>query len=230
MYATDLPMRQRLEDAHRRAWDAIAAPGASWTGAQRVAMVAESRHARACALCSARRQALSPAAISGDHDHLGQLPTAVIEVIHRVRTDPGRLTRAWFDQMMASGLTVEQYVEIVGVINTALILDGFAFGLGLDPTPLPQPRAGDPDGQFSDAVVDVGAWVPVADATIEPGVGGMPSAPMIGRAMGRVPAAVALFFGVARQHYQLQQWDVDLERAQIELLAARVSAINQCFY
>lgn len=230
MYRTELPVRERLVAGHRAAWQAIAGPGAFWTGRERLAIVAESRNALACRLCERRKAALSPAAEGGEHDHLGLLDAPAVEVIHRVRTDSARLGRRWFDAVMDSGLSQEAYIELVAVMNTALIMDGFAFGLGLDPAPLPEAIDGAPSGEASDAVVDVGAWVPVADVEVHSNAVGLPNAPMIGRAMGRVPSAVALFIGVVREHYQLQEFDVALSRPQIELLAARVSAVNQCFY
>ena len=73
-------------------------------------------------------------------------------------------------------------------------------------------------------------WVPVMAVEDGEGIGGMPSAPMIGRAMGLVPSAIALFISVVRAHYNLVDFPCDLSRPQIELIAARVSAINQCFY
>ena len=65
---TDLPVRPDLEDAHRETWRRIAAPGTWWTGAERVAMAAEVRRARRCALCAERKAALSPFAVEGRHD------------------------------------------------------------------------------------------------------------------------------------------------------------------
>ncbi len=230
MYRTDLPLREPLMAAHQAAWQAIANPGAFWTGSERLAIVAASRNAAGCRLCARRKAALSPGAELGEHDHAGHLDAAAVEVIHRVRSDPARLTRRWFDEVMRAGLTPEAYLELIGVMNTALIIDGFAFGLGLDPTPLPRPADGAPSGEVSDAVVDVGAWVPVADVEVRDNPAGLPSAPMIGRAMGRVPSAVRLFISVVRAHYQLHDYDVALSRPQIELLAAKVSAVNQCFY
>jgi len=44
-----------------------------------------------------------PAAIEGKHDSLDELPETVIEVIHCVRTDPGRLSERWFRDVIATG-------------------------------------------------------------------------------------------------------------------------------
>mgnify|MGYP001813745854 FL=1 len=228
--AVNLPLRLNLLEAHEAAWRTIAAPGAFWSGAERLAIIAESRNALTCAVCAERKEALSPRAVAGEHDKLGALPPTAVEAIHHIRTDPGRLTRCWFDEVIAAGLSVEAYVELVGVMNTAVILDSFSLAIGAGLTPLPEARNGQPSGEANDAVVDVGAWMPVQAADTDDGVGGLPKIPMIARAMGRVPQAMALFFSVVRQHYKLTDFPHDLSRPQIELSAARVSAINQCFY
>ena len=225
-----LPLRAELVAAHAAAWDTIAGPGTFWTAAERIAIVEESRHALACKLCAARKAALSPRAVTGEHDSLGVLPPPAVEAIHMIRNDPGRLTRRWFDEVISAGLSREAYVELVGVMNTATIIDGFARAIDAPLAPLPEARDGEPTREANHRVVDVGAWVPVLAVEDGEGIGGMPSAPMIGRAMGLVPSAIALFISVVRAHYNLAEFPCDLSRPQIELIAARVSAINECFY
>src|SRR5260370_23947648 len=101
-------IRDDLAAAHRRAWEHIGSPGTWWSGAERVSLAAETRNAVNCRLCRERKEALSPAAVSGSHDSLGELPENVVEVVHRVRTDPARLTRSWFESCIPSGLTPER--------------------------------------------------------------------------------------------------------------------------
>ena len=61
--------------------------------------------------------------------------------------------------------------------------------------------------------------------------------PNVGRALSLVPAANELFFGNVMAMYTSGgggfydiEWDGPLDRPQAELLAARVSAVNECFY
>src|SRR5215831_15601749 len=105
LYAsTQVTIREDLTAAHARAWERIGNPGTWLDGAQRVAIAAETRHAPYCTLCRRRKEALSPAAIEGKHDSLDEVPETVIEVIHHVRTDPGRLSERWFRDVIAAGL------------------------------------------------------------------------------------------------------------------------------
>src|SRR5262245_6589345 len=98
-----VPVRNDFAAAHTRFWQRLAAPGTWWTGTERVAIAAEVRQVRHCALCQARKAALTPAAVEGHHDHLGALPDAAVDVIHRVTSDPGRLSHQWFEQILAAG-------------------------------------------------------------------------------------------------------------------------------
>src|SRR5437764_13822995 len=140
--AAPLAIRADLAAAHRRARDHLARPGAWWDSRQRVALIAETRHALQCGLGRERKAALSPAAVAGMHDSLGELPEAAVEAVHRIRTDPGRLTRSWFDNVIRSGLSPEQYVEIVSVVAHTVALDTFARGVGIRNWPFRIPRAG----------------------------------------------------------------------------------------
>ena len=52
-----IKVRDDITEAHRRAWQRIAAPGTWWTGKDRVAIAAEVRNAVKCALCKERKAA-----------------------------------------------------------------------------------------------------------------------------------------------------------------------------
>src|SRR5215470_7253335 len=141
LYASSsVAIRDDLAKAHARAWERIGRPGTWWDGAARVAIAAETRHASSCRLCRRRKEALSPTAIEGTHDSLGALPEIVVEVVHRVRTDPGRLSERWFRSVLAAGLSEEQYVETVSVVAHVVAIDTMARGLGFDLLPLPEPE------------------------------------------------------------------------------------------
>src|SRR5262249_22220561 len=113
-----LAIRADLVEAHAVAWARLARPGAWLDGATRVQVAAEVRLAPSCALCRRRKEALSPWTIGGRHDSLGHLPELIVEQIHGIIGDPGRLTRRWFEGILAAGTTDTEYVEIVGVVAT----------------------------------------------------------------------------------------------------------------
>ncbi len=108
--AAAVAVRPDLVAAQERAWHGLAGAGDWWTGAERVAIAGEVRAAWGCALCRERKAALSPAAVAGAHEAMPALPAVAIDAIHRITTDPGRLTRAWFDGLLAGGLSDAAYV------------------------------------------------------------------------------------------------------------------------
>ena len=225
-----LPVRELVAQRHEAAVAAYGQPGTWLNSDTRCALLREVRQGPHCTLCARRSEALSPYAVDGQHDAVTHLPDNMVEVIHRIRTDSGRITQKWFDGVIASGLSREEYIEIVGLTATAIIIDSFSTALGVSEAPVPDPLPGEPSGEANPAVEEAGAWVPLlAVESAETGLG-LPSVPNIARAMGLVPGAVAHFFSVMRSQYSLTDYDTSLARDQIELLASRVSSLNQCFY
>ncbi len=238
----DWPVRDDIAAAHRRQWARLGKPGTWLTGEERLAIAAEARHALVCELCQRRKVALSPHAIDGSHNSLGMLPEAMIEQIHRIRTDPGRLTRDWHDRLIANGISQERYVETVGVIADTVAVDTFCRGLGIPLWNLPAAAAGEPSRQRPPAELDI-AWVPTLHPEDAPGTefedlyNGRPQAAHIYQAMSLVPAEVKGFFEIVVAQYlppqAMRDFDNEyraIDHAQIELVAGRVSALNQCIY
>ena len=238
------PVRTDLDEAWRRAWEHLARPGTWWTGAERLAMVAACREAPDCALCRERAAALSPFSIDGAHDSTSALPDRVVETIHRIRTDSGRLTESWFRRMVESGLSEPEYVEIVGVVSVATALDTLADGLGVPRRSLPEAVPGRPSRHRPPGARRSLAWVPtlepedIADDDPNPygdKTGGLVA--NIHRGMSLVPAEVAAFFElddvIYLPQFALKDFATEyraISHAQMELLAARVSLINRCRY
>jgi hypothetical protein len=237
-----LPIRDDLAAAQQRAWTRLARPGRWWTGAERVAIAAEARDALDCRLCARRKAALSPYAEDGAHDSRGALPDRTVEAIHRIRTDPGRITQAWVDSLIAQGLDAEHYVELIGVVVTTVAVDTFCNGLGLPLRPLPEPQPGAPTRVRPAGAALGGAWVPWVDGrNVGPGEAwlypaGRPGA-NIRKAMSLVPEEAHGFFDLVEAQYipgpAMRDYAREyraISHPQIELLAGRVSAINRCEY
>jgi hypothetical protein len=235
------PVRDDLRDAHRFILDHVRSPGTWWTGAERVAMAAEARGAARCALCQERRKSLSPGAVRGPHDGPHTLPENVVDAVHRIRSDPARLSRSWFDGVIAGGLEVTRYVELVSVTSVMAGLDSFAHALGVEPLPLPASRSGEPSRHRPAGAKEGEAWVPMIDPADAAGpeadlYGGGDFVPNIVRALSLVPDEVRVLRRSTDAHYVPVAKIPDptfqraLARPQMELVAARVSALNQCFY
>ena len=235
-----LPIRPDILEAHRRAWQRIARPGDWLDGPTRVAIAAESRNARRCALCAARKAALSPWTVAGTHDSGGCLPAPIVEVVHRIVTDPARLRRQWYEALLAEGMTQTEYVEVVAVLCMTVGVDTFARAIGLAQPELPAPEPGAPGRRRPQGVAPGRAWVPwiapedAAETEADLYEHGSAN---IRRALTSVPDAQRGFFELVHAQYlsapQIRDVGTDyraITRPQIELLAGRVSALNQCVY
>jgi hypothetical protein len=242
-------VRADIVAAHERAWTRLADPGTWFSGVTRLAIAAETRHAPQCPLCARRKQALSPYGIDGRHDSLGVLPERMVEQIHRIVTDPGRLTRTWFDSVSALGTPETEYVEIVGIVVTVVSIDTFCRALGVAVHPLPAPVAGEPLRRRPKTAHQRGeAWVPMIhpkdlegeletpeERTLAAYWGGVLA--NIRRALSLVPEEAYAWFQLVETQYLPGRWMRDfaneyraITHAQIELIAGRVSVLNQCFY
>ena len=216
-----LPVAEDAATAHGAALRAIGEPGAWWSGADRLAIARETRAASSGGLCATQTSALSSDATESEHASEDVLPPIAVEAIHRIRNDSGRLTKRWFDGLIDMGLQPEAYVELASVVASTVIVDTFAQGLGQPLTPLPEAVSGAPSLERSDDVVDAGAYVPLARE----------GRAHILRSLGLVPSASALFFRTfGPSYYMRPNTQFALGRAQVELVASRVSAVNECFY
>jgi alkylhydroperoxidase family enzyme len=233
-------IRVDLSEAHRDAWDRLSSPGTWFSAETRVAIIAEVRNVTGCSLCQTRKDALSPYGVDDAHDSLGDLADNIVEVIHRVVSDPGRLMKKWYGDCLASGLTEEEYVEIIGVVCSTVSIDTFAYATGLPLRDLPSPKAGEPTRVRPHNARQGDAWVPWigaedAEGDDIPRFG--PPGSNVRRALSLVPAEAHGFMAMNEAQYlngvQMRDFSTDyraISRTQIELVAGRVSAINQCAY
>ncbi len=243
---TDAPVQVRddIVEAHERAWDRLRRPGNWWTGAERIEIAAEIRNALECDLCRERKAALSPFSVTGKHHHTAQhIDEVAVDAVHRIVTDATRLTEDWVRKIAAGGLTDGHYVELLGVVVAVLSIDELHRGLGIDLPSLPEPAPGDPTQERPAGLASGTAWVPMLTLRgVSKGPNadlfrGLPVAPNVIAAMSLVPDAVRQLEDLSHAYYvpTLQVANPSyqgraLDRSQIELIAGRVSALNECFY
>ena len=203
-----LPVRDDLAEAFRHVWARLASPGTWWTGAERVAIAAVARAAYASADIP-----------------LVDLPAPAVEAAEVLGGRPSSVTRDHIAGWEEEGLDPYRYVELIGVVSQVTAVDTFHRAMGIGLESLPEPIGGEPSREFPETPVQVTkAWVP------------MSGPPMIPISLSAVPAemeALEALHGPAYLSYgQMQDpaYTRGLTRAQMELVAARTSAINECFY
>lgn len=205
------------------AWAWLAQPGGAWTGAQKVAMAEVVRGASARPLWDRR-----PATI----DHLSPDPAGsalsplAVDTVERIAAEAGAITRGWAEAVIAA-LGAAAYAELAAVCAVVVPIDRACALLGRRLEPLPEPVAGEPTGERAETVVDIGAYLPVAEGF--PGANVAKSLSIAPTAnMARLRVVRALY---SRDRFGELRWDDGaLTRPQVELIAARTSALNECFY
>ncbi len=215
-----------VEEAQLAAVETLGDPGDWLTGEQRIAVWREVRDSNTNELDRARRAAVSPTAVDGTHPASAALEAAAVEVVQRVASDSGRLTRRWADQHIAE-LGEETYTELVGVTAIVTVIDRFHRAMGRPEVPLPSPVDGPPQRVRPSGVGDVGAWVSQTTGETRANVT---------RSLSLVPQTNQLWRTLVDSHYSRGpefmdlSWDRPLSRPQAELVAARTTTLNECFY
>jgi hypothetical protein len=136
------------------------------------------------------------------------------------------LTRSWAEAQIAA-LGEETYTELVGVTSIVTVLDRFERAMRRPERPLPEPVDGEPARVRPDDVGDVGAWVSQSTGVTRANVS---------RTLSLVPITNRSWRQLVDTHYSRGaefmnlQWEFPLSRPQTELVAARTTALSECFY
>lgn len=200
-------IRVDLLENFRLAWLHMGGPGATWTGAERVTLAAEARSAR-----------------GGGPGESQRLPGPAVDAARAIAASPSSVRRTWIESLIARGLEISQYVEIVGIVSRLVATDTFFEAMGLPHLDLPDPSPGLPSGDVNGEARSGRAWVPMAGPR------------SITQALSLVPAEhaeLARFHGpmyLTFEEMDDPQIAKGLSRPQMELVAARTSALNECFY
>lgn len=241
----ELPIRDDLRAAFQNTWQKLGTAGNWFDGRERVAIAAESRRAIDCELCRLRKEALSPNMVDGKHDSAGDLPDAMVEIVHRTITDQSRITRRWVDDAVAAGINGRdaqgEYVEIIGIVVLVFSIDEFMRAIGAAPAALPNPVPGEPS-QYRPANLETDTgFVPMIPPNGNTGedadLWGEMTANVL-RALSLVPDCVRGWYALSEAMYLpidiIRQPQLDtgrsIDRMQMELVAGRVSSHNECFY
>lgn len=237
--------RADLLEAMDRAWSGLGRAGTWYSGADRLKIAAEARHAPDCEYCRACKAALSPYGVPGRHRSVTDLPEAVVDVAHRVVTNPSRLTESWFRRVLDQGVSEGEYAEVVGTVVTLVAVDRFLLALGLPTRDWPAAVPGEPARVEPPLAKKSYAWlrtVSTRDANDQlrrawfgdrqPGF-----VPRVRQALSLAPDVLESFIPLSEAMYipslelALPAWSrPGLTRRESELIATRSAAYNDCFY
>ncbi len=165
---------------------------------------------------------------------------------HLVKTlaiEPKVIDEKFFLNIIDSGLSEEEYTEIIGVVSRITNIDLYARAIGAPLPQFPKPEIGNHSKERPPEAIKEDAWVstiPNGPAGKEIGKDLYKGRPMpyILRALSLVPdecrsnmvlescqyAELGRVLDFSYNHYD------SLSRPQVEIIAGRVSALNECFY
>ena len=233
---SDYPVRQDLTDIHESQMSQLSEPGTWGSSAQRIAIATEARRA-------AYDVGQLEAPEGGDPEPEVPLPEVAKAVVRKLAVSPKDFLEDSYQEARDGGLSDEEYVEIVGIVSRMVDLDIFARGIGVPLRPLPSPGPGEPSRARPETAKQELAFVPTIP---NPPEGGAEAADLYGEhPMPYIVRGMSLVPDELRRHVELEQVQYlplpniripdyqqheGFSRSQVEIVAARVSALNECFY
>ena len=207
----ELPTPLVDEDADaviRETLATIAAPGSFFTGADRVAFAEHARAARG---------------LAGAHS---MLPPVVASAVARVAAEAMNTRSTDVAAWEQDGRDVLAYVELVAVVALISSIDSYRIGTGATLDALPDPQPGEPVPVVDDRAEKTNSWVPTVGPALAPtALSALPNESAAKRPIG------STFYITDKV---VHQYDVEpgreLTRPQMELVAARTSWLNECFF
>ena len=158
-------------------------------------------------------------------------PRAAHDLAYRLARHAGTMTRDVYRAAVAR-IGALPYVEVCAIVSTVAAVWHFSRNVGLPVAALPRPVAGDPSGdqppQLETAQLN---WVPVAAPA--------DAVAAVVQAYTAVPGEHVNTWRMADAQYMPEAEMVDpawtrrpagLSRAQMELVAARLTKLRDCFY
>lgn len=221
-------VRDDLATAYRLAWEHVAAPGSWFTGAQRVELAATAL------LAVDDRDPLPPWVAVSTTDRVPvdrAAPDAAHDAAYRIARHAATITHDVY-RRFADDLGELPYVEVCAVVSTVAAVASFHRNIGVAVPPMPSPIDGAPTcEQPAELATATLNWVPVAAPADEVAA--------VVQAYSAVPAEWENTWRLADAQYmpepemELPDWTRrpgGLTRPQMELVAARVALLRECFY
>lgn len=213
------PVVEEMADA---AWAELGAPGAQWSGAERVAIADAARRAAPRPLWDRAPGLDDLSRLRGD----AVLSPFIAGLVERVAVEPSSLSR---DDVLAIVAEIGDaaYAELASVVVQVVCIDHNAAALGVAGRELPEPVSGEPHGRRPEGLADVGGHIEMTEVIEGPNV--RRSLSLAGADHERWMMLVFVMYSGSK--FGDMVWTGRaLTRPQVELLAARTSALNECFY
>tara|TARA_B100000965_G_scaffold15586_1_gene11748 strand:+ start:1867 stop:2541 length:675 start_codon:yes stop_codon:yes gene_type:complete len=202
-------------------WQNLGKPGAWWTGYQRIEIAKEVRNSNQPAL-GERINDLS----QYSHQETESLSPYVRAVIRKIAYESSTIDRNVY-QSIEEVLGQDRYAELAAIVTQVVPIFTLADILGYTREKLPTAHGGSPTKERPEDLVNDVAFLPTFSPKGLPHVAVSLSLAQADNAR-RMLLVRSMYSGT---NFGEMVWDHrSLSRQQIELVAARTSSINECFY
>jgi hypothetical protein len=150
-------------------------------------------------------------------------PGSLEHLADRFAVEAHQLRPAWAHEQIGS-VGPARYVEVLGLVSRLVAVDTFVVALGQQPVEIPDAVPGSPTGDIDESATIDGGWVPTVGQAWPP------------TALSLVPAELDGMLTIHDAFYlsmeQMADNDISrgLHRTEMELIAARTSLLNECFF
>lgn len=214
-------VNQDIVNSFRIVWDHLGRPGAWWTGPQRIAIAEHVRKSAPRPLWDR-----PPPLETLSDEANGELTIFEAAVVERVAVSPSSINIETYEHIIQR-MGENKYAELAAVISQIVPIDHLHDALGLEREELPVPREG--------------AITTERPSGLVTGIGFLPTLPTEGLPHVAVALSLSLADNARRMLLVRAMYSGDsfndmvwthrsLNRPQVELVAARTSALNECFY
>ena len=202
-------------------WDNLGKPGGWWSGGERIEIAEEIRDSSSPSIAEriVDFSNYSNEATSG-------ITPFVRAVTRKVAYESSSIDKDIFDQIVAV-IGEDQYAEITAIASQLIPIYHLADTLGYDREQLPNAEPGAPSSERPDGLVEGVGFLPTFPTNGVPHVAVSLSLAQADNAR-RMLLVRAMYSG--KDFGEMIWTHRNLSRPQIELVAARTSAINECFY
>lgn len=203
----NLAIPQQLGETITAEWHRLGSAGTWWCGEERVAIAQQARCARA-----------------GEPAQDSILPEVAVKAIRQIATEAHKIDQLWVTRCQDEGLEPLPMVELLAVTAKLSAIDTFFSAVGRELLPLPQPSEGEPSRETVKGADINHGWLPTR------GPAGAPNCFSAVRSEHDALHELHSSFYISLNEMRKLDLVKDLQRSQLELLAARTSFINDCFY
>ena len=202
-------------------WDHLGLPGSWWTGKERIGIASEVRQS------NPRKLWEKVGELENYDKDSGEILSPYVKAVVRiVANETSNIDQQIYDEIINT-IGDDKYAELAAVVTQVVAIDHLCDALGMEREPLPDPKEGDPRLERPSGLVDGVAFLPTFTADNLPHVAVSLSLAQADNAR-RMLLVRAMYSGSS---FGEMIWEHrNLTRPQIELVAARTSALNECFY